>query len=56
MLEFVVENQDDPLSFPHNFLPGALIMTFRESRVREIGLISYRKERQTFTVRAVLLD
>jgi hypothetical protein len=52
----VIENQDDPLSFPHDFLPGALIMTFRESRVREIGLMSHRKERQTFTVRAVLTD
>lgn len=50
------ENQDDPLSFPHPVLPGALIMAFRESRLREIGLMSYRKERQTFTVRAVLTD
>src|SRR5260370_4568262 len=52
----VTENQDDPLSFSHPVLPGALIMAFRESRFREIGLRSYRKDRTTFTVRAILTD
>jgi len=37
-------------------MPGALIMTFRESRLPEIGMLSYRKERKTFTVRAVMTD
>ena len=31
-------------------------MAFRESRVREIGMLSYRKERKTFAVRAVMAD
>jgi hypothetical protein len=52
----VIENQADPLSFPHSVLPGALIMAFRESRLREIGMLSYRRERETFTVRAVMTD
>ena len=52
----MIENQSDPLSFPHPVLPGALIMAFRESRLREIGVLSYRKERKTFTVRAVMTD
>jgi len=52
----MIEDQHDPLSFPHPALPGALTMAFRESRLREIGLLSYRKERKTFTVRAVMTD
>ena len=31
-------------------------MAYRESRLREIGMLSYRKERKTFTVRAVMTD
>ena len=52
----MIEDQQDPLSFPHPTLPGALTMAFRESRLREIGLLSYHKERKTFTVRAVMTD
>ena len=50
------ENHQDPLSFPHPVLPGVITLAFRESRVREIGLLSHRKERKTFTVRAVMTD
>ncbi|MEJ7606046.1 MAG: hypothetical protein WKF37_07210 [Bryobacteraceae bacterium] len=56
LMSIVIENQSDPLSFPHPVLPGALVMAFRESRLREIGLMAYRKQRQTLTVRAVLTD
>lgn len=56
ILSSVIENQHDPLSFPHPFLPGNIIMAFRESRLREIGMVSYLKERRTFTVRAVMTD
>ena len=52
----MVENQRDPLSFPQPVLPGALIMAFCESRLREIGMLSFHKERKTFTVRAVMTD
>src|ERR1035437_7387850 len=31
-------------------------MAFRESRLREIGLLSFQKERKTFTVRAAMTD
>lgn len=47
ILSLMIENQTDSLSFPHPVLPGALIMAFRDSRLREIGMLSYRKERKT---------
>lgn len=49
----MIENHD-PLSLAHSALPGTLMMVFRESRLREIGMLSYHNERKTFTVRAVM--
>jgi len=46
----------EALSFPIDPLPGAIILVMRECRFRELGLLSFEKKRQVYTVRAFITD
>ena len=46
----------EALSFPVDPVPGAILMILRECRVQELGLLSFKKERLTYEVRAFITD